>query len=172
MESFMLMGLSLGLIVLGIAIGKLFIFQMFDSKLSYHKKTSIFNLFNTKLPLIIFALMIDLAMNLQAKPPGEEEAQKACRSDVLAYCKTEAIFGPKKKVQICLRKNESKLSLDCQNVLQRADAFKAELKANCGSDISNYCEEFEGDQNAMRNCIKKNYSKLSQKCQDYLEKNK
>lgn len=121
---------------------------------------------------LIMSFIIIFTMSLQAKPPSEEEAQKACRSDVISHCKTEAIFGPKKKVQICLRENKSKLSLDCQNVLQRADAFKAEMKANCGSDISNYCEEFDGDQNAMRTCIKKNYSKLTQNCQDYLAKNK
>lgn len=111
-------------------------------------------------------------MSLQAKPPSEEEAQKACRSDVIAYCKTEAIFGNKKKVQFCLNENHDKLSLECLAVLDRADAFKAAMKANCGSNTSEFCEEFEGDQNAIRKCINKNFSKFSPRCREFLKKNK
>ena len=128
--------------------------------------------YKIKFPFLILLLTIQTAMSLQAKPPSEEEAQKACRSDVLAHCKTEAIFGQKKKVQVCLRENNSKLSTECKNVLSRGDAFKSEMKTNCDPIHSKLCGEFEGDQNAMRECIKRNYSKFSPGCREFLKKNK
>lgn len=122
--------------------------------------------------LLTMAVLIQTAMSLQAKPPSEEEAQKACRSDVLAHCKTEAIFGPKKKVQNCLRENKNKISPECKNVLNRGNAFKREMKTNCDPIHSELCGEFEGDQSAMRECIKRNFSKFSPGCREFLKMNR
>lgn len=134
-----------------------------------HQTTN--KLFKFKFLSLIASLLICSSIGLQAKPPSEGEGQKACRSDVISYCKTEAMFGSKKEVQKCLRENDKKLSKECHEILHRADSFKAEMKANCEPQISQHCGQFEGDQSEMRNCIKNNVTKFSMKCQDFLKKN-
>lgn len=130
-----------------------------------------FKKFNRTLSIILMAVMLISLGSLNANPPSEEEAQKACRSDVVSLCKTKALFGSKKEVRNCLRENYDRLTQECQEVLNRGDAFKAEMKTNCGNNISQYCEQFEGDRTGMKQCIKTNFSKFPTKCQDFLKKN-
>lgn len=135
--------------------------------------TQIFSAFKAPVAIaLVAAAMLIAGFQLQAKPPTQEEGQKACRSDVIAHCKTAAMLGQKEKVQSCLRENRSEISSDCRNFLDRADAFKAQMKSSCGQDIASHCPAFAGNREGLRNCMKVKFKQLSPGCQEFLKSNR
>ena len=119
--------------------------------------------------LLPFAAALMVLTALTAKPPTKEEGKAACQSDVLAHCKVHVITGQKEKVQSCLKEHRDELSDPCRSFIDRSEAFQNQMKAQCGSDIAQYCAPFRGNQKAMKACIAKNIKQFKPGCKEFLK---
>ena len=92
--------------------------------------------------------------------------ENSCFDDISKFCATET--APE-KIQVCLERNSSKLSGQCQKAVNKQ---KERIASHpCAKDLERLCKTAIGSSN-KRKCLKTYESKLSKECKDYRKERK
>ena len=92
-----------------------------------------------------------------------KELGAACEGDIQQFC-ADAPKGGGATLR-CLAWNGSKLSLGCQQVIQRVQEKAATFKKACGADAAKFCKGIPEGQGRIAACLKSKQAELAPECQ-------
>ncbi len=92
-----------------------------------------------------------------------KEVGAACEGDVQQFC-ADAPKGGGATLR-CLAWNGPKLSLGCQQVIQRVQEKAATFKKACGADAAKHCKGIPQGQGRIAACLKSKQAELAPECQ-------
>ena len=111
--------------------------------------------------------MLTGSLLAQAAPPDPEVGRKACKADVLRFCRMHAFSG-RPAVRACLIEHQAELAPDCREYLVRATEFEARFHKSCGTEIERYCAAARGNPEQMRACLRRHRDRLGESCSVFL----
>jgi hypothetical protein len=121
-----------------------------------------------------FAVLILLASLVYAEENPAKELVIKCSAELETFCKD--VTPGKGRVLACLYAYSDKLSEPCAEVVQDTyddlkliSAASSHLQNECGKDLDKFCKDVAPGQGRLLNCLEKNESHLSQKCQRALK---
>jgi TolB-like protein len=93
---------------------------------------------------------------------AEENAERACRSDVKSLCGNVEPGGG--RIVACLNRNEAKLSPACREARERQRAVAQERNRACRPDVQRLCRDVQPGGGRILACLKQHTADLSDEC--------
>jgi hypothetical protein len=131
-----------------------------------------------RIAMLIVIVMFGSRSGVMAQdgPSGSLDSSGACRRQILELCPGMQPTNP--RLAACLKENESRLSPDCRQKIQRRIGAgrnrsrrgnRSQASGACRQEISTLCPGLKPGDQRFGACVQENRKKLSQDCQQRLQ---